>query len=116
MEPLSAAAELDRRILDAVRAIPRGGLASYGGLACQLGMPRGARRVARALAGNDDPALPWHRVLRAGGRIAFAPGSAAFEEQRRRLLAEGHQLRAGRVLGAFGKADLDALLWRPGGA
>lgn len=107
MEPLSAAAELDRRILDAVRAIPRGGLASYGGL---------ARRVARALAGNDDPALPWHRVLRAGGRIAFAPGSAEFEEQRRRLLAEGHQLRAGRVLGALGTADLDALLWRPGGA
>lgn len=115
MESLSAAAMLDLRILDAVRSIPYGQLASYGGLARRLGMPRGARRVARALAGNEDPSLPWHRVLRAGGRIAFAPGSDGFEAQRRRLQAEGHRLSGGRVLGALEAEELDALVWRPGG-
>jgi len=34
-------------------------------------------------------ALPWHRVLAAGGRIAFPTGSRAYLEQRRRLRAEG---------------------------
>ena len=32
---------------------------------------------------------PWHRVLRADGRIAFPPGSRSFREQVRRLAGEG---------------------------
>lgn len=113
MKALSAA-ELDRLILDATRAIPFGGLRSYGSLARQLGLPRGARRVARALAGNEDPDLPWHRVLRAGARIAFPPGSEGFAEQRRRLIAEGHRFAGARVIAAGSAADaLDAALWSP---
>lgn len=59
--------------------------------------------------------LPWHRVLRADGRIAFAPGSPAFREQVRRLAAEGVLSRNGRVdLGRHGwERNLDDFLWGP---
>jgi alkylated DNA nucleotide flippase Atl1 len=52
-------------------------------------------------------------VVGAGGRIAFAPGSRHFREQRRRLLAEGLEVVRGRVLLAQAD-DLDALLWGRG--
>jgi methylated-DNA-protein-cysteine methyltransferase-like protein len=113
MPALSAADALDARIFAAVRAIPRGSWASYGEVARRVGLPRGARRVARALAGNDDPALPWHRVLRSGGIIAFPTGSDGYARQCALLLAEGVSLRGGRVLGAGGAASLDAALWAP---
>jgi ABC-type nitrate/sulfonate/bicarbonate transport system permease component len=54
--------------------------------------------------------LPWHRVVGAGGRIAFAAGSANFREQRRRLRAEGVEVERGRVR-LPPAPDLDALLW-----
>ena len=69
--------------------------------------------VSQVLAGNDDPALPWHRVLRADGRIAFPPGSAGFEEQCRRLRAEGVTVAQGRVKRQPGGQDLDAAVWGP---
>jgi methylated-DNA-protein-cysteine methyltransferase-like protein len=96
---LSAAAETEQRILAAVRAIPRGQTASYGGIGRRAGLPRGARQVARVLAHNDDPDLPWHRVLRAGGRIAFPPASTGFAEQARVLQVEDD--------------SLDAAIWGP---
>src|SRR5690606_17914275 len=64
------------RILAAVRAIPRGEVAGYGEVARQAGVAGRARWVARLLAGSTDPSLPWHRVLRSDGRIAFPAGSS----------------------------------------
>jgi methylated-DNA-protein-cysteine methyltransferase-like protein len=112
MPKLSAAAECDQRILDVVRAIPFGQIASYGGVAERAGLRRGARRVARALAGNLDPELPWHRVLRSGGRIAFPADSAGFFEQARRLRREGHALRGSRLVRMLEPNTLDAAIWR----
>ena len=109
METLSAA----DRILAAIRAIPRGEVAGYGHVARRAGLPGRARLVARVLAGNEDPALPWHRVLRSDGRIAFPPGSKGFREQVRRLRAEGVPVEKGRVrMKAADAGDLDAVLWR----
>lgn len=104
-----------RAVLEAIRRVPAGSVASYGGIARRAGLPRRARLVARILAGNDDPDLPWHRILRSDGRIAFPPGSKAFREQRRRLEAEGVAVSAqGRVkLPRADEDDLDALLWAP---
>lgn len=104
------------RILAAVRAIPHGQVTSYGEVARRAGLPGRARLVARILAGNGDPALPWHRVLRSDGRIALAPGSAGWAEQTQRLRGEGVEVLDGRVRGLAGKAGsgLDALLWGPG--
>jgi methylated-DNA-protein-cysteine methyltransferase-like protein len=106
-----------QRIFDAVRALPRGRVASYGQVAQRAGLPGRARLVARVLA--DAPAtlrLPWHRVLRSDGRIAFPPGSRGHAEQARRLRAEGVDVRNGRVAasGFAGAVALDSALWGPG--
>lgn len=100
------------RILAAVRAIPCGKVAGYGVIARRAGLPGRARLVARILAGNDDPELPWHRVLRSDGRIAFPPDSPARAEQIRRLRAEGVVVANGRVRDQYTSGDsLDFLLW-----
>jgi methylated-DNA-protein-cysteine methyltransferase-like protein len=109
-EPHVTAAE---RILAAIRAVPRGSVVGYGQIAQRAGLPGRARLVARILAQNDDPALPWHRILRSDGRIAFAAGSPGFEEQARRLRAEGVEVRNGRVRIPEQDDSLDAALWRP---
>ena len=100
-------------ILAAIRAVPRGQVAGYGVIARRAGLPGRARLVARTLGQNEDAALPWHRILRSDGRIAFPPGSAGFEEQARRLRAEGVEVRNGRVRMPHAEDSLDAALWRP---
>ena len=102
------------RILAAIRAIPAGSVAGYGVVARRAGLPGRARLVARILSGNDDASLPWHRVLRSDGRIAFPPGSRGRAEQTQRLRAEGVAVENGRVRDiARSEASLDALLWAP---
>lgn len=102
-----------QRILAAVRAIPAGEVAGYGEVARRAGLPGRARLVARLLAANGEAGLPWHRVVRSDGRIAFPDGSAGFDEQARRLRAEGVDVRGGRVRGLARPASLDETLWGP---
>jgi methylated-DNA-protein-cysteine methyltransferase-like protein len=111
-----ASAPLDpAAILRAIRSIPRGSVASYGELATRAGLPGRARMVGRILSEMPDEKLPWHRVLRSDGRIAFAPGSRSFREQVRRLAGEGIIVVRGRVdLSRHGwDRNLDAILWAP---
>jgi len=85
-------------IWDVVAAIPRGTVSTYGDVACAAGLPGRARQAGYAL--KHTPAglhLPWHRVVGAGGRIVFPPGSSAFLEQARRLRSEGVEVENGRV-------------------
>ncbi|MBL8261935.1 MAG: MGMT family protein [Xanthomonadaceae bacterium] len=108
MDPLSAA----ERILAAIRAIPRGETAAYGVIAQRAGLPGRARLVARLLSQNDDPKLPWHRVLRSDGRSAFPPGTPHHEEQIKRLRREGVKLDdRGRVLAAKRTKSIDEEVW-----
>ena len=100
-------------ILAAIRAVPRGQVAGYGGIARRAGLPGRARLVAKILSGNDDPRLPWHRILRSDGRIAFPPDSPGFAEQSQRLRAEGVEVRNGRVRMPHEDDSLDAAIWRP---
>lgn len=102
-----------RRILAAIRAIPPGSVSSYGEVARRAGLPGRARLTARVLADNDDASLPWHRVLRADGRIAMPEGSRGFREQRARLRAEGVTVEKGRVIAPPQPDDIDELLWGP---
>lgn len=96
-----------------VVAIPCGEIATYGGIARRAGLPGRARMVGHALqVAPTTLGLPWHRVLGAGGRIAFPKGSRQFAEQRRRLRAEGVEIVRGRVVRSAAP-DLDALLWKP---
>lgn len=107
MEPASAI----ERILAAIRAVPRGEVAGYGHIARRAGLPGRARMVARILGGNEDPELPWHRILRSDGRIAFPPGSRGFREQAKRLRAEGVDVREGRVRLTRVDASIDEQVW-----
>ncbi|MCF5941344.1 MGMT family protein, partial [Xanthomonas perforans] len=101
------------RILQAIGAIPVGEVAGYGEVARRAGLPGRARLVARVLSGNDDPQLPWHRVLRSDGRIALPEGSAGYREQCQRLRDEGVQVERGRVRRASAAQRLDAAVWGP---
>jgi methylated-DNA-protein-cysteine methyltransferase-like protein len=101
------------RILAAIRAVPAGQVAGYGEIARRAGLPGRARMVAKLLSGNEDDALPWHRILRSDGRIAFPPEHPHFEEQTQRLRAEGVDVQKGRVRGQKAAATLDEILWAP---
>jgi len=81
------------RIEQAVRAIPRGKVSTYGGVARAAGLPGAARQVAAVLRRGFG--LPWQRVLGAGGEIKLTGDSAM--EQRLRLEAEGVRFRGRRV-------------------
>jgi methylated-DNA-protein-cysteine methyltransferase-like protein len=110
----AAAATPEERILAAVRAIPPGQVAAYGEVARRAGLSGRARLAAKVLSGNTDPELPWHRVLRADGRIAFPAGSKGHREQSRRLKAEGVRVDKGRVrIAASAGFDMDAEVWAP---
>jgi methylated-DNA-protein-cysteine methyltransferase-like protein len=103
-------------ILRIIRSIPRGCVASYGEIAERAGLPRRARLVGHVLRESpNEPDLPWYRVLRSNGRIAFPPGSRGFREQVRKLAAEGVLVVGGRVdIAMHGwDRDLDAVLWAP---
>lgn len=107
----------DEAIWRVVAAIPAGCVMSYGEVARRAGLPRAARLVGRALrAAPASLQLPWHRVVRADGTIAFPPGSASRREQASRLRAEGVRVRGGRVSTPAGssRAALDRLLWGGG--
>ena len=97
-----------------IASIPPGRVASYGEIAQRAGLPGRARLVGRVLRETPpDLELPWFRVLRADGRLAFPPGSRAFREQVRRLAGEGVLVMNGRVdLAQHGwERDLDEMLW-----
>src|SRR5262245_63108076 len=91
--------DASKRILAAIRAIPKGQVAGYGEVARRAGLPGRARLVARLLSQNEDRKLPWHRVLRSDGRIAFPEGSEGWREQTARLRSEGVTVENGRVRG-----------------
>jgi methylated-DNA-protein-cysteine methyltransferase related protein len=89
------------RIERAIRAIPRGKVSTYGGIARIAGFPGAARLVARVL--HRGFGLPWQRVLGAGGEIKLRGDSAM--EQRFRLEAEGVRFRGRKV-------DMKAHEWK----
>ena len=96
-----------RKVKQAVRAIPRGRVATYGQIAAHAGRYRAARGVAWILHSSSEAAgLPWHRVINAHGRISLAPGKG-FETQKKKLEAEGVTVsRRGRI-------DLKRFRWEP---
>jgi methylated-DNA-protein-cysteine methyltransferase related protein len=84
-----------------VCAIPRGRVSTYGAVARAAGLPGRARQAGYALrVAPRSLELPWHRVVGAGGRIAFPKSSRAHAEQARRLRGEGVAVRNGRVAAA----------------
>ena len=92
-----------------VCAIPRGHAATYGTVARAAGLPGRARQAGFALrVAPKELNLPWHRVVGAGGRIAFPQTTRQHKEQARRLRAEGVRVKNGRADSAA-LTDLDEL-------
>lgn len=97
-----------REVKRVLRSVPRGRVATYGQIAALAGRERAARGVAWILHSSSASAgLPWHRII--GGRGAISlPRGRGFEEQKKRLLAEGV------AVGPRGRIDLERYRWEPG--
>jgi methylated-DNA-protein-cysteine methyltransferase-like protein len=97
----------DQKIWQVVAAIPAGRVASYGQIADLAGLGRQARYIGRAL-GNLPPghAIPWYRVIKSNGQIAFPVGSEAHDVQAQSLRKEG-------VVVADGKVSMRQFGWQP---
>ena len=64
------ATAFQRRVWEALQAIPRGATKSYSKIAADIGHPKAARAVARACAINPVAvAIPCHRVVREDGAL-----------------------------------------------
>jgi AraC family transcriptional regulator of adaptative response/methylated-DNA-[protein]-cysteine methyltransferase len=79
------ATAFQRRVWEALQAIPRGATKSYSRIAADIGHPKAARAVARACATNPVAvAIPCHRVVREDGGMG---GYRWGVERKQRLLA-----------------------------
>ena len=97
-----------RQVKAVLRRIPRGRVATYGQIAALAGRERAARGVAWILHSSSEAGgLPWYRVIGGEGRISLRRGRG-FEEQRKRLVAEGV------AVGRDGRVDLNRYRWEPG--
>ena len=99
--------EFEAKVKKAIKAIPRGRVATYAQIAGLAGNHWAARQVVRVLhASSEKDRLPWHRVISSRGGISLARGRG-FEEQKRLLLQEG--VRVSRL----GRIDLAKFQWEP---
>ncbi len=87
-----------QRVYKLVREIPAGKVISYGGVAAALGKPRAARQVGQALGAlPTGTTVPWQRVVRSSGQIAFGGEPGRPDLQRTLLSLEGVELVLDRV-------------------
>lgn len=83
------------KVIQALRRIPAGKVATYGDVAAMAGRPRAARAVGNLMRTIRIPGLPYHRVVAAGGRVG---GYGAFPQMKVSLLiAEGLIVTRGRI-------------------
>ena len=104
-----------RQIWQTVSAIPAGKVASYGQIADLAGLPGRARLVGKALGQVPDSLkVPWYRVLRSNGQIAFPAGSEQAQLQQGLLQQENVAVFNNRVkLSEFQwHPELAELLWK----
>lgn len=87
----------ERAVWQALCQIPYGEIRTYGQIAAQLGMPKGARAVGGACSRNPVLiAVPCHRVIAASGALT---GFAAGMQAKRSLLAlEGFAIQNDRLI------------------
>lgn len=91
----------------AIKAIPRGRVATYGQIAAIAGSPRAARQVVWILnSSSEKDNLPWHRVINGHGRIGLKPGHG-YELQRQLLADEGV------VFNLDDSVDMELFQWTP---
>ncbi|TKJ40878.1 DNA methyltransferase [candidate division TA06 bacterium B3_TA06] len=94
------------RVVEAIKRIPKGKVATYGQIAMMAGNYRGARQVVRVLHSmSEKEGLSWHRVINSKGTISLT--GEGYRIQKQLLKAEGI------TLDEQGKIDFDRFLWKP---
>ena len=89
------ASSFRHRVLNAVRKIPPGRVATYGDVAALAGSPRAWRAVGTIMRENRDPGMPCHRVIGAGGALGGYGGN--LQLKRELLRAEAIEVGPNRV-------------------
>jgi methylated-DNA-protein-cysteine methyltransferase-like protein len=84
--------DFETAVAQVLCALGPGDVVTYGEVATEAGYPGRARAVGRILA-TSEGAYPWWRVVNASGRLV--PGHE--DDQARRLISEGVELRNGKV-------------------
>lgn len=94
--------ELDKKVWQALKKIPRGRVTTYKEIAEYLGRPRAARAVGNACKRNPDaPVVPCHRVVKSDGGLG---GYAGGVKKKIELLAkEGVKVDKSKKVAEFKK-------------
>ncbi len=89
-----------RRVLLAVKSIPRGRARSYSGIADEAGFPKAYRAVGNVMATNPfPPIVPCHRVIRSSREVGnFGSG---IQLKKKLLLLEGVEFEGDRIRPEF---------------
>ena len=96
------------RLIEVIKAIPKGKVLSYRDAALAAGLPNGARQTVRVLHSLSEKFdLPWHRVIRSDGSIALGEGEGR-ELQISLLSSEGV------IVTPAGKVDMERFSWHSG--
>lgn len=85
--------EFAERVLDLVEQIPAGRVMTYGQVADQLGT--GAARAVGTTMARYGSGVPWHRVVRADGRLPSGHEVEALARHRREgtaLMPDGERI------------------------
>lgn len=94
------------KVIQIVRMIPRGKVASYGQVALYCGLPRVAREVGWTLRSMQED-VPWWRVINNAGRVSIEGNFHADKSTQSALLrAEGVEVSEDFTL------DIEKYRWR----
>jgi O-6-methylguanine DNA methyltransferase len=93
------------RVLNLVRRIPPGRVATYCDIARMAGYPGAARAVGNVMRTAKRPDVPYHRVIAAGGRLGGYGGREVLK--RALLVAEGVTVVGMRV------RSFERFRWKP---
>ena len=80
-----------KKVVEMVRAIPRGETMSYAQVAYRAGSPGAARAVGNIMQSNRILEIPCHRVIKSDGTLGGYNGNLG--EKRKLLEAEGVEVK-----------------------
>lgn len=87
-----------QKVLDAVAAIPKGFVATYGQIAKAAGI-KSPRAVGQIIHRNTDPEnVPCHRVVFADGSLSTAYAFGGLKKQMEKLRGEGISFTGEKVV------------------
>lgn len=96
--PMAFDRQKAERIWKTVCRVPAGRVSSYGFIADLAGLPGRARLVGSIMQyAPDEMQVPWYRILKSNGQLAFVTGSKQAEKQKGLLQEEGVVVLNNRV-------------------